>query len=289
MKLLANVRALLGGRKVDIQSRFALERLSICGTMSTVYKAYDRHRERIVALKVLDPEKTAAFELLFRHLPKPSEGAIASMLAHENIVRTLEYGVTTDGRQYLVMEYLDGPGVNSLIIGRSAMLAGRALGLIRGAAEGLAALHRAGFVHRDVCPRNFIAADDLEWVKLIDFGLSHPAEPRFFQRANRTGVPRYLAPEVVRMRTVDHRADVFAFGVTAYEICTFEHPWPMSDTSGAAALDHDTFPPVDIRQHCPDIDPALADAITACLSVNPGDRPESMEQFLRMIVGAQQW
>ena len=101
---------------------------------------------------------------------------------------------------------------------------------IRQAAEALDAVHEAGFIHRDVCPRNLlVCTDDGEDLKLIDFGLTVPATRPFMQPGNRTGTPNYMAPELVRRRPTDQRLDVFAFGVTAYEICTFELPWLRGD------------------------------------------------------------
>ena len=92
-------------------------------------------------------------------------------------------------------------------------------------------------------------------VKLIDFGLTVPATRWFMQPGNRTGTPNYMAPELVRRRPTDQRLDVFSFGVTAYEICTFELPW-LRGTTGMAAMTHDQ-PPADIRQYRPEIHPVL--------------------------------
>ena len=106
---------------------------------------------------------------------------------------------------------------------------------IRQAAEAIAAVHEAGFIHRDICPRNFLLTNNREDLKLIDFGLTVPATRWFMQPGNRTGTPNYMAPELVRRRPTDQRLDVFAFGVTAYEICTFELPW-LRGTTGMAAM-----------------------------------------------------
>jgi serine/threonine protein kinase len=146
----------------------------------------------------------------------------------------------------------------------------------------VAAVHRAGYIHRDLCPRNFVLAKDLSGLKLIDFGLTVPAKPEFMQPGNRTGTPNYMAPEIVRRRRTDHRVDIFSFGVTAFELFTFELPWPRG-TDGKAALAHDTEQARDIRQLKPDIHPRLAEAIMKCIAPPPTDRPETMEQFLAAI------
>jgi len=101
------------------------------------------------------------------------------------------------------------------------------------------------------------------------------------QPGNRTGTPNYMAPELVRRRPTDQRLDVFAFGVTAYEFCTFELPW-LRGTTGMAAMTHDQ-PPTDIHHYRPDIQPQLAKAIHACIEPDVAKRCPSMEDFLRMI------
>jgi serine/threonine protein kinase len=91
---------------------------------------------------------------------------------------------------------------------------------------------------------------------LIDFGLTVPDKPAFLQPGNRVGTPNYMAPEVVRRRQADKRLDIFSFGITAYEICTGQSPWPKG-SSGKAAMAHDT-PPNDIREGWPEIPSPLA-------------------------------
>jgi len=281
MGLLDRLTSLLTGR-LDVHSRFTLERKAISGTMSKFYMARDRQSGAIVGLKILDPEKTAQVESRFKGLKKPTEGRIASLFSHPYIVKTLEHGKTTDGKQYLVMEFLEGPGVNSVLISRDdELLDGRRVKFIRQAAEGLVVVHAAGFIHRDVCPRNLILTGDRETVKLTDFGLTLPATEPFMRPGKRTGTPDYMAPELARRRPTDKRLDVFAFGATAYEICTYELPWRRG-TSGAAAMTHDQ-PAVDIREHRPQINPQLAEAIHSCLEPDVAKRCAGMERFLHAI------
>jgi serine/threonine-protein kinase len=282
MNLLGRLNSWLGGRKVDIDRRFERLREAVHGTMSQFYRARDRKTNTIVGLKLLDVEKTAKFEQRFAKLNKPSEGEIAAALQHPAIVKTLEYGTTTRGQPFIVMEYFEGTVLSMLIHTGSELLDGNRLKLLRQAAEATAAVHQAGYIHRDICPRNFVVAPDGQSLKLIDFGLTVPNTPPFCQPGNRTGTPRYMAPEVVRRRATDQRLDIFSFGVTAYEMLAGESPWPGTEATGKAAMDHDK-PPVPITERCPDIDPRLADAIHRCLQPDPGNRPKTMEEFLQMI------
>ena len=279
-------KLLFASTKLDVRGRFEFLRQATSGTMSQVYRAYDRQNDRIVALKILDLEKTNGFEARFKGLDKPTEGQIAVQFDHPHIVRTLEHGLTTKGEQYLLMEYLEGAGVNSLLFMKDKSLDGRRVQFIRQTAQALSAVHEAGFIHRDVCPRNLLLDADGETLKLTDFGLTVPAEGHFLAPGNRTGTPNYMAPELVRRYQTDQRLDIFSFGVTAFEICTFELPWLTGDT-GLAAMKHDQ-PPADIFNHRPRIDPNLAKAIHACIEPNLKKRCDSMERFLEMIDGVEQ-
>lgn len=251
--------------------------------MSQFYMARDHRTGNVVGLKVLDAEKTALFEARFRGLKKPTEGQIATALDHPRIVKTIEHGLTTSGQQYLLMEYLDGPGLNALILAQSPLLEGNRVALIRQMAEAVGAVHEAGFIHRDICPRNFICTPDATSLKLIDFGLTVPATKHYMLPGNRTGTPNHMAPEIVRRRNTDLRVDIFALGVTMYELSTFAHPWPSGDTSGRAAMLHDTHAPVEILEIRPRLNRVLAQTIKRCLAVNPDDRPASADELLQAL------
>jgi serine/threonine-protein kinase len=287
MGLLGGLKSILGGSKVDIEARFERLRQAVSGSMSQFYMARDRKTGQVVGLKILDPKKTAHFESRFTGLKKPGEGEIAASIHHPNIVRTIEYGTTTRNEPYIVMEYLEGIGVNSLIIGRSKKLDGKRLLIIRQAAEALQAVHDAGYIHRDFCPRNLVASPDLDKVTLIDFGLAVPSTTPFLQPGNRTGTPNYMAPEIIRRRQTDHRVDVFAFGVTAFAIFAYELPW-SGGTTGKAAMNHDTQPPVDIFRLCSGLNPKLGQTIMRCLASSPEKRPSSLNEFLQTISGVTQ-
>jgi len=281
MAFFDRLKSLVRGDRLDVRKRFVLVREAISGTMSKFYVAKDRQTGEMVGLKILDLEKTAQFEARVKGLNKPCEGEISTRLQHPYIVRTLEYGLTTEGAQYLVMELLGGAGMNSLIVAKDRRLDGRRVKYLRQVAEALDAVHQAGFIHRDVCPRNLMLTADGETLKLTDFGLSVPATPPFLQPGNRTGTPNYMAPELVRRQATDARLDVFAFGVTAYETCTFELPW-FCGVTGQAAMTHDQ-PPADIRQYRPRIHPDLATAIHACIQPDLKKRCPSVQQFLKAI------
>jgi len=281
MPLFDQFKTVLFGGRLNVSKRFALLHDAVTGTMSNFYMAREIKTGKIVGLKVLDITKTTAVESRYKGLHKPSEGEIALQLKHPRIVTTYEHGRTTEDAPYLVMEFLEGPTLNMVIASRDPCLDSRRARYVYQTAEAIAAVHAAGFIHRDICPRNLMLTNKREDLKLIDFGLTVPATPDFMQPGIRTGTPNYMAPELVRRKPTDHRVDVFAFGVTAYEICAGELPWLRGDT-GLAAMSHDR-PPADIRKHRPQIHPQLAKAIHSCLEPDPKNRCPSMDAFMRAI------
>jgi serine/threonine protein kinase len=275
-------KSILDGGKVDVGARYQILREAVSGTMSNFNMARDRQTEQIVGLKVLDKKKTEALEARFKGLDKPTEGEIAISIRHPRIVQTFSHGITTNDEQFLVMEFLDGPGLNSLIIARSKLLDGNRLTLARHAAEAIEAVHAAGYIHRDVCPRNFVCAPDATSLKLIDFGLTVPAEKEFMLPGNRTGTPNYMAPEVVRRRATDQRLDIYSFGASIYELFAFELPWQRG-TDGRAAMGHGQHDMPPLRKYYPKIDRTLEAAIMKCVEPEPDNRWQSMTQFLNAI------
>lgn len=269
-----------GPTRVDLWKRFERLRESNSGTMSTFYKVRDAKTGEVRGLKVIDRAKAAPIEARYKGLGKPSEGEIGAAVSGPHIGRTVESGVSTDGDPFILQEYIDGTLLHAVLSGKKPLAPAQRLDLVRQAAEAVATVHKAGFVHRDVCPRNFMLRPDGRLV-LFDFGLAVPDKPVFLQPGNRIGTPNYMAPEVVRRRQADKRIDVFSFGVTAYEICTLDSPWPRGST-GSTALTHDS-PPADIRDRWPEIPPPLAEAIMACIAADPAKRPATLEAFLARI------
>lgn len=272
---------LFKSKKLNVKARFELLQEAISGTMSAVYKAKDRRTGDIVALKILDKKKTSELQTRVKGELREPEGEIAVKMDHPFIVRTYEHGLTVDGAQYLIMEYLEGTGLNNVLCVEEDLMAGARVHYLRQVAESLQFVHEKGYIHRDICPRNLIFTGDFQTLKLTDFGLTVPARGAFLEPGNRTGTPNYMAPELVRRRPTDLRLDVFAFGVTAYELCTRELPWPRGNT-GLAAMTHDQ-PPTDIREYRPQINERLAKAIHACIEPDVGRRCTDMKHFIRLL------
>lgn len=230
----------------DVAKRFDLRGRTGQGSMSKVFQAYDRELGRTVCLKVLDKAKTATFEGRFKGLDKPSEGEICAQLRHPNLVSTYEHGITTKGEPYLVMEWIEGYGLNFLVETKNAQLKTHAFDFLIQMCDAVAYMHAQRFLHRDICPRNAMV-DKEGALKLIDFGLTIPYRPEFCRPGNRTGTADYLAPELIKRQTTDHRIDLFALGVTAYEIFIGHLPWERAASSEETLRRHMNTPARDPR------------------------------------------
>jgi len=270
--------------KINIEERFERMRYSSSGTMSNFFVARDREYDKVVGVKLCDAEKVTFFESRFKGLSKPTEGEIAMGMRHPLIVETYEYGMSTKDEPFLVMEYIEGPSLQKVIAERNeeAVAASR-LTLIRNMAESINYVHHREFIHRDICPRNFICLPDLSGLKLIDFGLTVPATQPFMAAGNRTGTPLYMSPEIVRRRVTDKRVDIFSFGISCYSLCAFNFPWQTAQTNGRAALHHDTTPPKELMAVRPDIDPRLARSIMQAINPKLEERTPSLDVFLKQI------
>jgi serine/threonine protein kinase len=250
--------------RVNLSRRFSIVAEAAHGSMSRVYKAFDNESGRTVCLKVQDAEKNqAAAARAGREEDKPFEGEIGEKILSPHVVRTYEHGVSTRGEPFVVMEFINGVSLQYLRESRTYPRLRDRLKLLAQAAEGVAAVHAAGFIHHDISPLNFLVTPDPVVVKLIDLGLAVPNTPAFQKPGNRTGTLNYMAPELIRREPIDERIDVFAFGVMAFEFLTGRLPYETS-TSMKTMI---------VRINSEPLDPAR---------VNP-DLPESVNVLLRKL------
>lgn len=282
MGVLTKFMGIFGGKKdrtprIDLKKRFSIEGRLGHGSMSRVFRARDRMTMRQVCIKILDKEKTARFNARFVGLTRPHEGEVCVSLRHRNVVRTYEWGMTKEGELFVVMELIEGFGLNFLIETRHHQLEGNRINFLSQAAEGLAYVHDQGFMHRDICPRNIMVTGD-NVVKLIDFGLTIPDRPEFHRPGNRTGTANYMAPELIRRQYTDRRVDLFALGVTAYETFTGGLPWEGTE-SLQTMFHHVNNPGRDPRELNPDLDDDLAEFLIKAIERNPNDRFQTALEF----------
>ncbi|MDR3636173.1 MAG: protein kinase [Isosphaeraceae bacterium] len=268
--------------RVNLDRRFTVLALTSQGSMSRVQKALDKEMGRTVCLKVqLRDKNEAAVARASREAQRPDEGAIASQIVHPNVCRTFDYGESTRGEHFLVMEFVDGVSLQFVREALGASLV-RKLDLLTQAAEGLEAVHKAGFIHHDINPHNFLV-DREDRVKLIDFGLAVPNTPAFRRPGNRTGTLQYMAPELIRREPTDERLDIFAFGAVAFEFLTGRLPYDSgtgSNNSLAMILQRINHDPLDPAVAAPGLPPEVCAILRKAIARRKDDRYASMADLI---------
>jgi serine/threonine-protein kinase len=191
--------------------------------MSKIFKAKHHENGRIVAIKVHKPEAKAHVAKLESQFRDFSEGEITASFDHPNVVKCFDHGTLGDA-PYLVLEYLEGMTLASLLGGDSKRMSGKRMAYVRQAAQALEHVHKRRFIHHDFCAKNLFVVGANDQVKLIDFGLACPLLERP-RKGSRMGTTEILAPEMLRRDLCDYRIDIFAWGVVAYE--TLSGHWPF--------------------------------------------------------------
>lgn len=249
------------------------------GGMGVVYRGRHRESGERVAVKLLSPEardERARFE---------REALALHAIRHPRVVRYLDHGVTEEGTPYLAMEWLEGCDLSRRLssgpLGQREVLM---LGIA--AAEGLAAAHEAGLVHRDVKPGNlFLVGEQLEEVRLIDFGIArggvHATSTRLTATGSVLGSPHYMAPEQLRGEH-DVRTDVYGLGATLFESLTGHAPFAGVD-AGAVLVAVVAEPAPAPSRSTPGISPAVDALVLRMLAKDPRDRPRDMPAVIALI------
>lgn len=261
--------------------RYTLGELIGSGGMGRVHEAKDENGS-VVAIKsmlanlVADPMATRRFL---------REAQIAKLLHHPNVLGILGADVDdSTGAPYLVMERLRGRSLGDWLEHRGALPPGVAARVFRDVCRGLASVHAAGIVHRDVKPANIflhVEPNDEVIPKLCDLGLARElggANPRLTQAGSLVGTPLYMSPEQLRgAQDADVRADVFSVGVTLYEALTGDIPWPESTMLAEFVATVCHQPPVAIETVAPWVDPALCRVVVRAIHADPTLRFQTIE------------
>ncbi len=250
------------------------------GGMAVVYRARDKMLERLVAVKVLreDFSKDPDFQARFRQ-----EARSAANLSHPNIVTVHDFGLD-DGQLFLVMEYVPGTDLKSLIRQRGRFNPDEALPLLIQACAGIGYAHRAGFVHCDVKPQNMLVTPDMR-LKVADFGIAralasiHPDE----QSDVVWGSPLYFSPEQAIGAAPSPASDVYSLGIIMYEMLAGSLPFRATTVSELARLHQEVAPPP-LRDLLPDISPSLEEILLKVLSKEPSQRYRTADQLGRVLL-----
>src|SRR4051794_16170493 len=240
------------------------------GGMGEVWKARDRVLDRVVAAKVLRSEFTGDPSFLARFR---NEARHTAALTHPNIASVFDYGETADdtsGQQlaFLVMEFVEGRPLVSILHDEGALPVDWTLHVLSQSADGLAAAHRAGVVHRDIKPGNLMVRPD-GVVKLTDFGIAQARDATPLTRTGMVvGTAQYLSPEQAQGLEVGPPSDVYSLGVVGYECLTGVRPFDGT-SQVAIALAHINRPPPPLPA---DIPPGVRALVIRALAKDPGER-----------------
>jgi tetratricopeptide (TPR) repeat protein/tRNA A-37 threonylcarbamoyl transferase component Bud32 len=257
------------------------------GGMGTVYAAEHAALEKRVAMKVLRADVAHNQNAIDR---LRDEARAASKIGSQFICDVTDFGQTPDGRVFYVMEYLDGQSLGRLLKTEGALPPERALPILRQTAKALEAAHEKGIVHLDIKPDNVVLLERgrrQDAVKVVDFGVA-----RLLTTARRdeqvSGTPEYVSPERFLGASYDHRADIYALGVLAYEILTGSVPF--RGTSYVATLTMQVEqppPPFTQSQAARSLPPELGAVVLQMLEKDPSARPASMAVVEAMLCEAQ--
>ena len=272
------------GHTLDEKYRLE-ERLGV-GGMGTVYRAMHLLIDRPVAIKVLNQRfvEDEAARTRFRR-----EARAAGRLQHVNAVTVTDFGQSSDGYVYIVMELLEGRTLRDILAKEAPLDPARAVSVMMQISDAVAAAHEAGIIHRDLKPANvFIVqrADVPTVVKVLDFGIAKLAaetleddDPMTLtQFGAMIGTPRYMSPEQCDGAELTPAADVYSLGIILYEMLTGTVPFSGS-TPLAIALKHSTETPRAPREFVSTIPEPLERVVLHALEKNPEDRPANAEEF----------
>ena len=258
-------------------TRYRIECLLGQGGMGAVYKAYDLELERTVALKLVRPELAANAEVMLRF---KQELLLASTISHKNILRIYDLG-DSDGIKFISMAFVEGCDLAGLIESTGRLPLDRALKFTRQFCAAMDAAHSEGVVHRDLKPQN-ILIDQEDNLYVSDFGLAKSLAPEastMTRTGQLLGTPRYMSPEQVEAKYVDHRSDLYSLGLILFEIFTSELPF-RGDSALQIMFQRVTAEPKDPRTLRPELPDYLANIILKCLERDPAKRYQSAREIL---------
>ncbi len=250
------------------------------GGMSTVYKARHMHMDKIVAIKVLQTNVGNTAESIKRF---QLEAKATSKLEHPNVISIFDFGVSEDGRPYMVMEYLEGISLSDLLDKKGKLPVSGLKEIFVPVCEGLTHAHQNGIIHRDLKPGNIMLARTQSGgvnVKIVDFGLAKlvNSEQKLTQTGETFGSPLYMSPEQCLGKQLDQRADIYSLGCVLFECITGQPPFigaSVIDTFNKHLRDNPPPFPPDLR-----VPNQVQQLIYCCLAKDKNGRPASAQDLI---------
>ena len=246
------------------------------GAMGVVYKAFDPHIERVVAIKtvrkdLVDPDLAAQFMGRFKN-----EARAAGRLHHPNIVGVYEYG-EDDKVAFIAMEYVDGTGLREYLNRKARFEFGQLIAIASQLLQALEFAHARGVVHRDIKPANLILTAG-GTLKVADFGIARIDTTSLTMTGMVMGTPSYMSPEQCQGRDSDHRSDLFSSGVVLYELLSGERPFRGSPEMIAYNICNET-PRAPSQVSTLPLPPAIDEIVAIALAKLPEQRFQNAHAF----------
>ena len=260
---------------------YAVERPLGEGGFAVVFLVRDLSLKRSLAVKVLSPDMITSKTVLDRFR---REAETIAQLSHPNIV-PMHFIGEKDDLLYLAMQCVDGGSIADRLARDGRLPVLDAVRAMQEVASALAHAHKRGVVHRDIKPANVLIDAESGRCLVTDFGIARTADlTRLTATGMMVGTPAYLSPEQVTGEPADHRVDIFALGVMAYEMLTGRVPYEAL-TPSASMMKRLGGPPDSVRTVRADVPVELADVITGCLAADPADRFQTADEVIRALGG----
>ena len=257
--------------------RFYLRELLNSGGMADIWLASDA-RGKSYALRRLKPE--LRFNFTARRRFSRGNKILAQLAGSDHIVGYVEHG-----SDYLLMDYVEADNLKLLVARRDPVLAENVAPILIDMAAGLNDVHENGYMHLDFKPENVLVSRNGA-VRLIDFDMAQPLPEKPVKFSKNPGTPGYMAPEQLKRQGIDGRTDIFAFGVSAYELLTNKKPFSGETPGDILAAQMEPAGPVAPSELNPDVPPALEKVILKCLERAPERRYPFSGVMLRELQSA---
>ncbi len=261
---------------ICLKGRYLLGEVIGKGGMAVVYKAYDFRTGKTLAVKVLREQFNTDQEFVRRF---QQEAEAAATVSHENLIDIYDVG-EQDGMRFIVMEYVDGMTLKSLIQEHGALDNYSAVTITRQICMALQMAHDAHIIHRDIKPQN-ILLDRKGIAKLADFGIAKTSDSQTMtaeQDSSVLGSVHYFSPEQARGETANAQSDLYSLGVVLYEMVTAQLPF-SGETPVAIAMQHLNVTPKEPMEINPKVTKAISDIIMKAIRKDPAQRYQSAREF----------
>jgi hypothetical protein len=281
----ASERDLFDLLRKALEPTFVLVRRLGAGGMGIVYLARDPALKRLVAVKVLSPERAGDAEARARF---QREAEAVAKISHPNVVAVYSVGELANDLPYLVMQYVEGRSMAERLVEEGPLEIGETKAIMGQVAAALAAAHAKGIIHRDIKAANILWDDASGRALVSDFGIAAVLENeaegdpmQLTQTGVVVGTPRYMSPEQLLAERVSAKTDVYSLGLLGYELLAREGPFPHSSPNQMIVA-HLRDAPRPISTLRADVDPAFEALLAACLEKDPHSRPDAEDIARRL-------